>query len=77
MTISPSIRLSQTLYDQARQAAAEEGRSVAGQVEFWAKVARSGLDNPELPTRFIAQSLMSLTESRDETTDFVPRYQRS
>jgi hypothetical protein len=73
MTTSTSIRIDQTLYNQARNEAACEHRTIAGQIEYWAKVGRAALDNPDLPVDFIAESLAALSEPRDETTDFVPR----
>ena len=45
----------------------------AGQVEFWAKVGRAALDNPDLPASFIAESLMSMAEPREDSTPFVAR----
>lgn len=73
MTTSTSIRINQTLYDQARNEAVAEHRTIAGQVEYWAKVGRAALDNPDLPVSFIAESLASLAEPRETTTPFVPR----
>lgn len=73
MATSTSIRINQTLYDQARHEAAAEHRSIAGQVEYWAKVGRAALDNPDLPVSFIAESLASMAEPRETTTPFVPR----
>jgi hypothetical protein len=73
MTTSTSIRINQTLYDQARNEAIAEHRTIAGQVEYWAKVGRAALDNPDLPVSFIAESLASMAEPRDTTTPFVPR----
>lgn len=73
MSTSISIRIDQTLYDQARSEAASEHRSISGQIEYWAKVGRAALDNPDLPVSFIAESLASLAEPRTEATDFVPR----
>ena len=58
MTASTSIRIDQTLYDQARADAMVEHRSIAGQVEYWARVGRAALDNPDLPVGFIAESLV-------------------
>ena len=43
------------------------------QLEFWAKVGRAALDNPDLQASFIAESLMSLAEPRDDSAPFVPR----
>lgn len=76
MTISTSIRIDQRLYDQARNEAIAEHRTIAGQVEYWAKVGRAALDNPDLPVSFIAESLASMTELREEATTFVPRSRR-
>ena len=73
MPATTSIRIDQTLYDQAREDALAEHRTIAGQVEFWAKVGRAALDNPELPVSFVAESLASLAEPRAHATPFVPR----
>ena len=48
-------------------------RTIAGQIEYWAKIGRAALDNPDLPVSFVAESLASLTEPRGEATPFVPR----
>ena len=76
MTSSTSIRIDQTLYDQARAEAAAEHRTIAGQVEYWARVGRAALDNPDLPVSFIAESLTSMAEPRGEATAFVAHCRR-
>lgn len=73
MAGSTSIRISQELYEQAKQDAAIEHRSIAGQIEFWARVGRAALDNPDLPVSFIAESLAALSEPRESAQPFVPR----
>ena len=73
MADSTSIRINQDLYEQARQDAAVEHRSISGQIEFWARAGRAALDNPDLPIGFIAQSLASLAEPRAQAQPFVPR----
>ena len=73
---STSIRINQGLYEQARQDALLEHRSISGQIEFWARVGRAALDNPDLPVSFVAESLASLAEPRDHPTPFVPRSAR-
>ncbi len=73
MSATTSIRIDQTLYNQARADAAAEHRTIAGQIEFWAKVGRAALDNPDLPVSFIAESLASMAEPRADATPFVPR----
>ena len=77
MSTSTSIRIDQTLYNQARQDALAEHRTIAGQIEYWAKLGRAALDNPDLPISFIAESLASMAEPREEATAFVPRSLRS
>jgi hypothetical protein len=76
MTTSTSIRINQKLYEQARSQALAEHRTIAGQIEYWAKVGRAALDNPDLPVSFIAESLASMAEPRDEAEPFVPRSRR-
>jgi len=73
MSGTTSIRIDQSLYNQAKADAAAEHRTIAGQIEFWAKVGRAALDNPDLPVSFIAESLASMAESREEAMPFVPR----
>ena len=73
MATSKSIRIDQTLYNQARDEAVAEHRTIAGQVEYWAKVGRAALDNPDLPVSFIAESLASMAEPRKKSSPFVPR----
>lgn len=68
-----SMRIDESLVGAARAVAKAEFRTVQGQVEFWAKVGRAALDNPDLPASFIAESLMSLAEPRDDSTPFVAR----
>jgi hypothetical protein len=68
-----SMRIDETLVSAARVAAKAELRTVHGQIEFWAKVGRAALDNPDLPASFIAESLMSLVEQREDSRPFVPR----
>lgn len=76
MSTSTSIRIDQTLYEQARNEAQSEHRTIAGQIEFWAKAGRAALDNPDLPIDFIVQSLAALSEPKEDATDFIPRSQR-
>lgn len=68
-----SVRIDENLVNAARAAAKAEFRTLQGQLEFWALVGRAALDNPDLPASFIAQSLMSMAESREDSTEFIPR----
>lgn len=73
MAATISIRIDLSLYNQAKSDAVAEHRTIAGQIEFWAKVGRAALDNPDLPVSFVAESLASMAESHEGTTPFVPR----
>ena len=65
------VRIEDDLYASARDQAKAEHRTIAGQIEFWAKVGRAALDNPDLPVDFISESLMSLAEPIERATPFV------
>lgn len=71
------VRIDDVLYEQARTEAQIEHRTIAGQIEYWAKVGRASLDNPDLPVSFVAEALSSMREPRDQATPFVPRSRRA
>lgn len=68
-----SIWIDEALYLQAKADALAEHRTIAGQLEFWAKVGRAALDNPDLPVSFIAEALISMAEPHAKATPFIPR----
>ena len=68
-----SVRISRDLLDAARLAAKIEHRTLQGQLEFWARVGKAGLENPDLPIDFVAESLASLAEPHSEALPFEPR----
>ncbi|TQV62912.1 MAG: hypothetical protein FNT29_08260 [Halothiobacillaceae bacterium] len=70
---SVSVRIDEERVSASRSAAKAEFRTVQGQVEFWAKVGRAALDNPELPASYMAESLMGMEEPREDSTPFLPR----
>ncbi len=71
------VRIDDALYEQARTEAQVEHRTIAGQIEYWAKIGRASLDNPDLPVSFIAEALASMREPRDQAAPFVPRSRRA
>jgi len=58
------IRIDEEIYKDAKKVAGAECRSIPGQIEFWAKVGKCALDNPELPTEFIKDLLVSKSSDR-------------
>ena len=67
------VRIESRLYELARSEAAVEKRTIAGQIEYWAMVGRAALDNPDLPVTFVAESLASMAEPREQAIPFIPR----
>ncbi|CAN1537192.1 ParD-like antitoxin of type II bacterial toxin-antitoxin system [Methylophilaceae bacterium] len=67
------VRIEDDLYLSARDQAKAEHRTIAGQIEFWAKVGRAALDNPDLPIDFIAESLIAMAEPLENALPFTPR----
>jgi len=71
------VRIDDVLYDQARAQARAERRTIAGQIEFWAMVGRTALDNPDLPVDFVRDLLVARAEGATLATPFVAEGRRS
>lgn len=70
------VRIDDTLYDQARAQAQAERRTIAGQIEFWAIVGRTALDNPDLPIDFVRDLIVARAEGPALASEFVPEGSR-
>ena len=57
-----AMKLSDDLVEVAKTVAAAEHRSVPKQIEYWARIGKAVLDNPDLPLRMIQDSLLSIEE---------------
>ena len=71
--MSISVRIEKDLYERAKSEAATEHRTIAGQIEYWAKVGRTAIDNPDLPIYFIIDVLAAMTEPVSEKVQLVRR----
>ena len=71
------VRIDEFLYEDAKRHAKAECRTIAGQIEFWARLGKAALDNPDLPVDFVRDLLISRAELRDHATPFVPEGRRS
>jgi hypothetical protein len=60
MTIA--VRISDELANKAKKYSKVECRSVTGQVEYWARIGKCAIDNPDLTYKFIKDLLMSIEE---------------
>ena len=72
LTSNKSIKISEELYRAAKWTAEAENRSIAGQVEFWAKIGRAAIDNPDLPVDFIRETLIAKALDRSLAEPFMP-----
>ena len=66
------VRIDDALYEMARAQAKAERRTIAGQIEFWALLGRTALDNPDLPIDFVRDLLIARAEGPTLATPFVP-----
>ena len=62
--MSRLIKINHDLYEAAKREARLERHTIQAQIEFWVKVGRAAIDNPDLPASFIADSLASLSEPK-------------
>ncbi len=70
--MSMAIRINETIYDAAAKTAKAECRTTALQVEYWAKIGKAALENPDLPTDFIRDILVARAQDRSLAEAFVP-----
>ncbi|MDP3537289.1 MAG: ParD-like family protein [Azonexus sp.] len=70
------VRIDDVLYEDAKSYAKAECRTISGQIEFWAKVGKAALDNPDLPVDFVRDLLIARAENRGAATPFVPEGKR-
>ncbi|MCF8167585.1 MAG: ParD-like family protein [Rhodoferax sp.] len=57
-----ALKLSEKLVEDAKPYAAAEQRSVPKQIEYWARIGKAVLDNPDLPLRLIQDAQLSREE---------------
>lgn len=65
------VRIDDHLFEQAKVHAQAERRTIAGQVEFWAMIGKTALDNPDLPIEFSLDFLVAKAEGRTLATPFA------
>jgi hypothetical protein len=68
--LSIAIRINDSLYQEAKERATAEFRSVPEQIEFWATIGKLAMENPELPTEFIRDILVAKREKKSEPFEF-------
>lgn len=68
--MSVSIRVNKGLYKEARQVASAEFRSIPNQIEYWARLGKCAMENPDLPIEFIKEILISKNTDHDVAEPF-------
>lgn len=69
------VRINDFLYREAQAQAHAERRTIARQLEFWARMGKAALDNPDLPTEFVKDLLIARAESKHLAIHFTPESQ--
>ena len=72
--ISIAVRISDDLAKKARSRSRALKRSVADQIEYWAKIGEFAEDNPDLPLSFIKNILIGLEQVKEgDVTPYIFR----
>lgn len=64
------IRIDEDIYNEAKKVARSEFRSIPNQIEFWAKLGKCALDNPDLPIEFIRDLLVMQRQDKADAEPF-------
>ena len=65
------IRIDEMIYLDAKKVAKAECRSIPNQIEYWSKIGKCALDNPDLPIEFIRDVLIAKNSDRLLAEPFV------
>ena len=60
--MATSVKLSETIISEAKITSKALNRSIAGQIEHWAKIGKIAEENPELTYQFIKDILIAQQE---------------
>ena len=59
-----ALKLSDELIEIAKPHAAAKHRSVPNQIEYWARLGKAVEENPELPVRFIQETVLAVEQAK-------------
>jgi hypothetical protein len=60
--MATAVRISDKLVDEAKRYGRIDHRSLAGQIEHWARLGKYSEENPDLPYSLIKEILIGLDE---------------
>ncbi|MDH4451356.1 MAG: hypothetical protein QE265_12325 [Rhodoferax sp.] len=59
-----ALKLSDESVEDTKAMAAAEHRSVPKQIEYWARIGKLVLENPDMPLRMIQDTMLSFEEAK-------------
>lgn len=62
--MSTTVKLSENIVSEARIISKAYNRSIAGQIEYWAKIGKIAEENPDLTYEFIKDILIAQQEAK-------------
>ena len=69
--MATAVRISEELVDEAKRFSRIDHRSLAVQIEHWARMGKCAEENPDLPYTLIKEILMGLDElGENEKTEY-------
>jgi hypothetical protein len=70
--MATAVRVSEELVGEAKKYSRIDHRSVAGQIEYWARLGKCVEENPDLPYSLIKEILIGLDElDQGEKTEYT------
>ena len=70
--MATAIRISEGLVNEARKFGRIDHRSLAGQIEHWARLGKCAEENPDLTYSLIKEILIGLAElDQGEKTEYI------
>ena len=62
LIVGKNVKLPEAFVAEVKKAAIKEHRSVPKQIEFYYRVARAAIQNPELPFNFVLGTMQAIEE---------------
>jgi len=63
--MATAVKLSENIVSEAKNKSKVFNRSIAGQIEYWAKIEKIAEENPDLTYEFIKNILIAQQEAED------------
>ncbi|MBR6013367.1 MAG: hypothetical protein IK062_06255 [Selenomonadaceae bacterium] len=61
-----SVKIDESLFNSAEMEGKANFRSADNQINFWAKVGKNALENPDLPVDFIAKVIIAKNQPSEK-----------